>query len=104
MPANNFSKERKTKGLIFIHFIYLQGRSVVIQALALGDFTVNMGQGLIQWQSLAFKKSVDVMGVKRQSRFCDLIIQPVNLILIVARVLQSGKEILKQQFLVLSES
>ncbi|MEI2738610.1 MAG: hypothetical protein V9F01_07485 [Chitinophagaceae bacterium] len=26
-----------------------------------------MGQGLIQWQGLAFKKSVDVMGVKRQS-------------------------------------
>jgi len=26
-----------------------------------------MGQGLIQWQSLAFKKSVDVTGIKRQS-------------------------------------
>jgi hypothetical protein len=33
----------------------------------LGDFTVNMGQGLIQWQSLAFRKSVDVLGIKRQS-------------------------------------
>lgn len=38
-----------------------------IQSLALGDFTVNMGQGLIQWQSLAFKKSTDVTAVKRQS-------------------------------------
>jgi hypothetical protein len=38
-----------------------------IQALALGDFTVNMGQGLIQWQSLAFRKSADVLGLKRQS-------------------------------------
>lgn len=37
------------------------------RALALGDFTVNMGQGLIHWQGLAFKKSVEVMGVKRQS-------------------------------------
>ena len=26
-----------------------------------------MGQGLIQWQSLAFKKSMEIMGVKRQS-------------------------------------
>jgi hypothetical protein len=26
-----------------------------------------MGQGLIQWQSLAFRKSVDVLGLKRQS-------------------------------------
>ena len=37
-----------------------------IQALALGDFTVNMGQGLIQWQSIAFSKSADVLAVKRQ--------------------------------------
>jgi hypothetical protein len=38
-----------------------------IQSLTVGDFTVNMGQGLIQWQSLAFKKGSDVMGIKRQS-------------------------------------
>lgn len=45
-----------------------------IQSLALGDFTVNMGQGLIQWQSLAFKKGSDVMGIKRQSS----ILRPYN--------------------------
>lgn len=39
----------------------------IVKSLAVGDFTVNMGQGLIQWQGLAFKKSVDIMGVKRQS-------------------------------------
>ncbi len=38
-----------------------------IKALALGDYTVNLGQGLTQWQSLAFGKSVDVLNVKRQS-------------------------------------
>ncbi len=38
----------------------------VIKAIALGDFTVNLGQGLIQWQSLAFKKSPDVTNIKRQ--------------------------------------
>lgn len=37
-----------------------------VKALALGDFTVNLGQGLIHWQSLAFKKSAAVMQVKRQ--------------------------------------
>lgn len=37
-----------------------------VKALALGDFTVNMGQGLIHWQSLAFKKSAAVLQVKRQ--------------------------------------
>jgi hypothetical protein len=45
-----------------------------VQSLALGDFTVNMGQGLIQWQSLAFKKGSEVMGVKRQSS----ILRPYN--------------------------
>ena len=38
----------------------------IIKAIALGDFTVNLGQGLIQWQSLAFKKSPDVTNIKRQ--------------------------------------
>jgi len=38
-----------------------------IRALALGDFTVNMGQGLLNWQSLAFGKGAAVMQVKRES-------------------------------------
>ena len=38
----------------------------MIKSLALGDFTVNFGQGLTQWQSLAFKKSSDVLNIKRQ--------------------------------------
>jgi hypothetical protein len=38
----------------------------LIRSLAIGDFTVNLGQGLIQWQSLAFKKSSEVINTKRQ--------------------------------------
>ncbi|HEX8315541.1 MAG TPA: helix-hairpin-helix domain-containing protein [Flavisolibacter sp.] len=38
-----------------------------LKALALGDYTVNLGQGLTQWQSLGFGKSVDVINSKRQS-------------------------------------
>ena len=38
----------------------------IIKSLALGDFSVNMGQGLIQWQNLAFKKGPDVTNIKRQ--------------------------------------
>ncbi|SFD10940.1 Helix-hairpin-helix motif-containing protein [Chitinophaga sp. CF118] len=37
-----------------------------IKALALGDFTVNMGQGLINWQSLALGKGPAVMQIKRE--------------------------------------
>lgn len=46
----------------------------IVKAIALGDFTVNMGQGLIQWQSLAFRKSVDVLNIKRQAS----ILRPYN--------------------------
>jgi hypothetical protein len=38
-----------------------------IKALALGDYTLNLGQGLTQWQSLAFGKSAEVMAIKRQA-------------------------------------
>lgn len=38
-----------------------------IKALALGDFTVNMGQGLINWQSLALGKGPSVMQIKREA-------------------------------------
>ncbi|MES2777030.1 MAG: helix-hairpin-helix domain-containing protein [Bacteroidota bacterium] len=46
----------------------------VIRHLALGDFTVNMGQGLISWQSMGFRKSGDAMGIKRQAD----ILRPYN--------------------------
>lgn len=37
-----------------------------VKALALGDYAVNLGQGLIHWQSMAFGKSADVVNTKRQ--------------------------------------
>jgi hypothetical protein len=39
----------------------------IIKNLAIGDFTVNMGQGLTSWQSLGFRKSADAMAIKRQA-------------------------------------
>jgi hypothetical protein len=72
--GEQFFKGAQNKGFDFYSF-HLFARNIgSIKALALGDFTVNMGQGLIQWQSLAFKKSVDVMGVKRQST----VLRPYN--------------------------
>ncbi|GAA4737910.1 ComEA family DNA-binding protein [Flavisolibacter ginsenosidimutans] len=38
-----------------------------VKSLALGDYVVNLGQGLTQWGSLAFGKSIDVLNTKRQS-------------------------------------
>ncbi|MBK5271890.1 MAG: helix-hairpin-helix domain-containing protein, partial [Bacteroidia bacterium] len=65
--GEQFFKGPQNKGFDFYSFHLFARKMGIIQSLAIGDFTVNMGQGLIQWQSLAFKKSVDVMGVKRQS-------------------------------------
>ena len=72
--GEQFFNGTQNKGFDF-YSIHVFARKIgIIQSLALGDFTVNMGQGLIQWQSLAFKKSVDVMGVKRQSA----VLRPYN--------------------------
>ncbi|MBL7738591.1 MAG: helix-hairpin-helix domain-containing protein [Chitinophagaceae bacterium] len=65
--GEQFLKGAQSKGFDFYSFHLFARKAGIIQALALGDFTVNMGQGLIQWQSLAFKKSADVTGIKRQS-------------------------------------
>jgi DNA uptake protein ComE-like DNA-binding protein len=54
-------------GFDFYSFHLFARKLGIIQSIAVGDFTVNMGQGLIQWQGLAFGKSSEVMAIKRQS-------------------------------------
>lgn len=39
----------------------------IVKAVAIGDYTVNLGQGLVQWQALAFGKSSEVTSIVRQS-------------------------------------
>ena len=72
--GEQFFKGAQKYGFDFYSFHFFARKLGSIQALALGDFTVNMGQGLIQWQSLAFRKSVDILGTKRQSP----ILRPYN--------------------------
>jgi len=67
-------KGAQNKGFDFYSFHFFAKKLGIVQSLALGDFTVNMGQGLIQWQSLAFRKSSDVMHIKRQSA----VLRPYN--------------------------
>jgi len=65
--GEQFFKGKQNLGFDF-YSAHLFARNLgIVKAFALGDFTVNMGQGLIQWQSLAFKKSLDIAGTKRQS-------------------------------------
>jgi hypothetical protein len=65
--GEQFFRRSEKFGFDFYSFHLFARKIGRIQAIALGDFTVNMGQGLIQWQSLAFTKSADVMDVKRES-------------------------------------
>jgi len=46
----------------------------IIKSLAIGDFSVSLGQGLTQWQSLAFNKGADIINVKRQAE----VLRPYN--------------------------
>lgn len=72
--GEQFFRGVQKQGFDFYSFHFFARKIGIIQSLALGDFTVNMGQGLIQWQGLAYGKSPDVIGVKRQST----ILRPYN--------------------------
>ncbi len=64
--GEQFFKGTQKNGFDF-YSLHLFARNIgIIKSLAIGDFTVNMGQGLTQWQSLAFRKGPDVVNIKRQ--------------------------------------
>lgn len=73
-PGEQFFRGAQSKGFDF-YSMHLFVRNVgVIKQLAIGDFTTNLGQGLLAYQSLGFRKSVDVMNIKRQTE----ILRPYN--------------------------
>ena len=72
--GEQFGKGAQKNGFDFYSFHLFARNLGIVRRLAIGDFTVNMGQGLLTYQSLAFKKSVDVMNIKRQTE----IFRPYN--------------------------
>lgn len=65
--GEQFFKGRQRQGFDF-YAAHLFVRHIgPVHSLAIGDFTVNLGQGLTQWQGMAFKKGPDVINIKRQS-------------------------------------
>jgi len=54
-------------GFDFYSFHFFLQHVGVVKVLAIGDFTINMGQGLIHWQSMAFTKSSNSLAVKREA-------------------------------------
>lgn len=72
--GEQFFKGAQKNGFDFYSAHFFVKNAGMVKSLALGDFTVNMGQGLTQWMSLAFKKGPDIMAVKRQSA----VLRPYN--------------------------
>ena len=72
--GEQFFKGKQKQGFDFYSAHIFIRKIGIIKSLAIGDFTVNLGQGLTQWQSLAFKKSVDVMNIKREGE----VLRPYN--------------------------
>ncbi len=65
--GEQFFRSSQRQGFDFYSAHIFMRSNGFVKTVALGDFTVNLGQGLVQWQSLAFKKSGAVLQIKRQS-------------------------------------
>ena len=72
--GEQFFKGAQKNGFDFYSAHFFVRNLGIIKSLAIGDFAVNLGQGLTQWQSLAFKKGADILNIKRQSD----ILRPYN--------------------------
>jgi hypothetical protein len=64
-PGEKWFDKKLRTGVDFLSFhVTLQTKGVV-KAVIIGDYTVNMGQGLLQWQSFAFKKTPQISSLKK---------------------------------------
>lgn len=72
--GEQFFNGKQKQGFDFYSAHLFVRKTGIIRSLAIGDFAVNLGQGLTQWQSLAFRKSVDVINIKREAE----IMRPYN--------------------------
>ena len=68
-----FGKHEKT-GFDFYSIHFFARNTGIIRSLALGDYTLNLGQGLICWQGLAVGTGAEATNIKRQSA----ILRPYN--------------------------
>lgn len=67
--GEEFFKGSQRYGFDFYSAHFFLSNYKSLKAFAIGDFSVNAGQGLLLWQSMSFKKSSEVLSMKRQSDF-----------------------------------
>lgn len=66
-PGEPLWKKGFRKGFDFYGFhLSWQGKGF-LKLLVVGDYTVNLGQGLIHWQAMALRKTGELLFVKKQS-------------------------------------
>lgn len=65
--GEQFFKGAQKNGFDFYSAHFFIRNVGIIKSLAIGDFSINLGQGLTQWQSLAFGKGSEITNTKRQS-------------------------------------
>ena len=66
-PGEELFKGSQKQGFDFYSAHFFARNIGIIKSFALGDYAVNMGQGLTQWMSMAFRKGPDVTNIKRQA-------------------------------------
>ena len=65
-PGETFEFTKKTKGFDFTSgYIFYKGKGF-LKSLIVGDYLINLGQGLMHWQSAGFNKGATVDCIKRQ--------------------------------------
>jgi hypothetical protein len=62
-----FFRAPQRYGFDFYSFHFYLKQMGMIRSFAIGDFTVSMGQGLIQWQTFSTTKSSQAMAIKREA-------------------------------------
>lgn len=73
-PGEELFKGTQKQGFDFYSVHFFMRNAGIVKALALGDFTVNLGQGLTQWMSQAYRKGPDITTIKRQAA----VLRPYN--------------------------
>ncbi|MBX2922629.1 MAG: hypothetical protein KF746_10595 [Chitinophagaceae bacterium] len=72
--GERFFSLKNQAGFDFYSFHLFSRQPGLIKTIALGDYTINLGQGLICWQGLAFGKGAGLINIKRQSA----VLRPYN--------------------------
>jgi len=66
-PGEAFRFGKSLYGFDFYSFHYFKKSDGPLKRIALGDYLVNMGQGLIQWQGFGFGKGSQVLQIKKEA-------------------------------------